>query len=220
MHARRRDRSGRAVEPYLPLLLAPFVGLLLSLVVAVVAPDKGWPPLQERIGMAGAAVAIALCTVPASPVGPAAWANCLLGWGLLPLAWIDIRHFRLPDVLTLPLLLLGLGGTHLLEPWLLTDHAIAAIAGYAALRLIGWAYAAWRGQEGLGQGDAKLLAVGGAWVGIEGLSWVVLLAALAGIAWAGLLAARGAPLTARTRLPFGPFLALGIWLVRLLQDGY
>ncbi len=72
-----------------------------------------------------------------------------------------------------------------------------------------------RGREGLGRGDAKLLAAGGAWLGWEALPWVVLLAAVLGLALALLQRARGMALTRETALPFGPSLALAIWIVRL-----
>lgn len=215
-------RLGRIVEPYLPLLVAPLIGLLLGEVVVAAAPatisaEAGQSRLRFRVGMTFGAVAIALAAVLTTPDIFLAWANSFLGWGLFALAWIDGRHFRLPDALTLPLLLLGLGAAWLLEPWLLTDRAAGAIFGYVAFRLIGWGYAAWRGQDGLGQGDAKLLAAGGAWVGAEDLSWVVMLAAIAGICWFGLRSVQGVPVTAQSRLPFGPFLALAIWTVRMAQ---
>ena len=203
------------MQSYLPLVAAPFIGLVLAKVVAACGEGATGKPLVA--GMAAGAGAVALCAVLVAPDGLSAWSHCVLGWALLALAWIDGRHFRLPDTLTLPLLLLGLGSAWLLEPWLLTDRAIGAMAGYAALRLIGWGYFAWRGQDGLGQGDAKLLAAGGAWVGWEDLSWLVMLAALAGIAWTALRTLRGVRMTARSRLPFGPFLALGIWTVRMAQ---
>ena len=203
------------MEQYLPLAVAPFIGLLLGKLVF--ASGAGGAGVRLMAGMAAGALAVALCAMMASPDIPAAWTHCLLGWALLALAWIDGRQLRLPDLLTLPLLLLGLGSAWLLEPWLLTDRAIGAMAGYAAFRLIGWCYAAWRRQDGLGQGDAKLLAAGGAWVGWEDLPLVVMLAALAGIASLGLAALRGVRVTARSRVPFGPFLALGIWAVRIAQ---
>ena len=140
------------------------------------------------------------------------WADCALGWALLALAWIDWEHLRLPDVLTLPLLLAGLAVTAWLDPELAGDHALAAAIGYAALRLIALAYRAWRGQEGLGMGDAKLLAAGGAWVGVAGLGPVLLVGAVTGLA-AALI--RGGGFRARTIIPFGTCLAAGIWIVRL-----
>ena len=107
------------------------------------------------------------------------WADCVFGWMLLALAWIDWTHLRLPDVLTLPLLLAGLGATALLDPDDATDHALAAAIGYAALRLVSFGYLKLRGREGLGAGDAKLLAAAGgvAWAGRAGSG------AAAGLPW-------------------------------------
>ena len=151
--------------------------------------------------------------------GDAHWArfllDCALGWTLLALAWIDWQLLRLPDILTLPLLGLGLAATLLEAPDALLSSVIGALAGYLALRLIDEGYRRLRGHEGLGQGDAKLLAAGGAWLGWEALPWVVLLAAFVGLALALLQRARGVALTRDTALPFGPPLALAIWIVRL-----
>ncbi len=119
------------------------------------------------------------------------WADCALGWTLLALAWIDWVHLRLPDALTLPLVLGGLGATALLDPAETTGHALAAAIGYAAFRLIARGYRALRGREGLGTGDAKLLAASGAWVGVAGLSPVVLAAAVAGLVVAVVRTGRG-----------------------------
>ncbi len=142
------------------------------------------------------------------------WANCALGWSLLTLAWIDWDHLRLPDVITLPLVVLGLLATWWLEPDALTDHALAAAAGYLAFRGVAWAYLVLRRREGLGQGDAKLLAAAGAWVGLAGLPTVVLGAAV--IALVATLAQRLFQRhAADTPIPLGPYLALATWLVRL-----
>jgi prepilin signal peptidase PulO-like enzyme (type II secretory pathway) len=59
----------------------------------------------------------------------------------------------LPDVLTLPLLLAGLGATLLLDPQDIFDHALGAAAGYLVFRAVAEAYRAWRGRAGLGGGD-------------------------------------------------------------------
>lgn len=160
-----------------------------------------------------AAIVIAVWAVLAAEDPQWALANAVLGWVLLALAWIDAGHFRLPDVLTLPLVVVGLVATWLLEPWALTGHAIGAMAGYLLFRLLAAAYRHWRGHNGLGTGDAKLLAAGGAWVGLGALPMVVSLAAVAGIGWVLL---RGGD--RHRAIPFGPFLALGIWLLRLHGD--
>ena len=159
-----------------------------------------------------AALAVALSAVLFDAETGRIWAGCALGWTLLALAWIDAEHLSLPDVLTLPLVVAGLLATWLLDPAMLADHALGAAAGWLALWAVAAGYRRARGREGLGQGDAKLLAAGGAWLGWEALPWVVLLAALGGLAWA--LTRRG-HLSATTVLPFGPCLAAAIWLLWL-----
>jgi leader peptidase (prepilin peptidase)/N-methyltransferase len=72
-----------------------------------------------------------------------------------------------------------------------------------------------RGREGLGVGDAKLLAAAGSWVGVLALPTVVLEAGLLGLASAMLLRMSGRRVHASTALPFGPSLALALWVVRL-----
>ncbi len=139
------------------------------------------------------------------------WAGCALGWTLLALGWIDAACLRLPDALTLPLILAGLAEAAWLEPQGVNDRAMAAAAGYLFFRVLAWGYRRLRGREGLGQGDAKLLAAAGAWVGLAALPLVLLASSLAGLAWA---LRRGVP-DGNVRVPFGPFLAAGIWAVWL-----
>ncbi len=139
--------------------------------------------------------------------------SCVLGWTLLALGWIDWRTFRLPDVLTLPLLAVGLAAAAIDSQASLISGVIGALAGYGALSAVNAGYRRLRGRDGLGRGDAKLLAAGGAWLGWQALPWVVLFAALLGLLLAALQRARGARLTAETALPFGPPLALAIWIV-------
>jgi leader peptidase (prepilin peptidase)/N-methyltransferase len=169
-----------------------------------------------------AALGAALWAVTAVP-GWTAWAVAMLGWGLLALAAIDLKHFLLPDALTLPLLGLGLAFAALgaVAPglgWSTTplDAAAGAVAGFAAFALIGWLYGAVRKRTGIGGGDAKLLAAAGAWAGWQALPSVVLIAALSGLAVSLVLAAvrRRRP-GLHDRLAFGPYLALGTWLVVL-----
>jgi leader peptidase (prepilin peptidase)/N-methyltransferase len=148
------------------------------------------------------------------------WLDCLLGWALVTLAWIDIDHYTLPDVLTLPLVLAGLGVTAWEAPDTLTDRALAAAIGYLLFRAVAYLYRRWRGRDGLGEGDAKLVAAGGAWLGLAALSWLILGAALAGLAAAGLALLAGRRLDRTSAIPFGPFLALALFALRLLNlDG-
>jgi leader peptidase (prepilin peptidase)/N-methyltransferase len=144
-----------------------------------------------------------------------AWLGCGLGWTLLALAWIDWDHLLLPDALTLPLLLAGLGATWLLDPLALVGHAVAAAAGYLSFRAVELAYRWLRGRDGLGQGDAKLLAAAGAWVGLASLPLLVCIAAFASLTIITVLRLFGRPLDGATMLPFGPALCFGLWAMWL-----
>lgn len=143
------------------------------------------------------------------------WAGCALGWALLGAAVIDWRHMVLPDLLVLPLIPAGiiLHALLVFESW--PGHVFGAVIGFASFAAIASAYRKIRGREGLGLGDAKLLAAAGAWVSWTGLPSVVLLAASFGLAGALLWRLSGQRLEAASELPFGPALALAIWLVWL-----
>jgi leader peptidase (prepilin peptidase)/N-methyltransferase len=143
------------------------------------------------------------------------WASLGLGWALLALAAIDLRHLVLPDILCLPLIPAGLAIAWALDPALLPDHALGAILGFAAFVAIAFVYRRLRGREGLGMGDAKLLAAAGAWLGWRALPSVVLIAAVVGLALALAGALAGGKLAWTSRIAFGPHLALGFWLVWL-----
>lgn len=173
-------------------------------------------PIDHRhfwVELAAAAIgAVSLALVPGWP----GLAGALFGWTLLTLALLDAEHFWLPDKLTLPLLLLGLLIVN--EPPLL-HRAIGAAAGYAVLALIGLAYRAARGREGLGGGDPKLLAAIGAWLGWQALPFVLLAASLAGLGWAAIAALRGRPMSGQDRLPLGTLMAVAAWPIWLFANG-
>lgn len=121
---------------------------------------------------------------------------------LLPSAWLDARHYWLPDRLTLTLAIAGLAFGSWVSNVGLTDRLIGAVVGGGGLWLIGAAYAKLRGRTGLGTGDPKFLAAIGLWLGWQALPFVLLLAALIGLLFA-LLLRRGRS----DRLPFGSLLA-------------
>jgi len=126
----------------------------------------------------------------------------LLGWA----SWIDARRMILPDWLTLPLILLGWAQVWIEQPPL-AERLIGSAAGFLSFALIAWLYRRLKGRDGLGMGDAKLLAGAGAWAGWQALPTVVLIGSVAALAW--VMVRRPDP---SQPLPFGPFLALGFWL--------
>jgi leader peptidase (prepilin peptidase)/N-methyltransferase len=142
-------------------------------------------------------------------------ATALLAAALVALSTIDTLTFELPDVLTLPLAAAGVALHLVAGPAVAAGQAVAALIGYAALAGLSRAYAALRGRAGLGLGDAKLLAAGAAWLGLAALPTVVALAAAAALVTVAVAWLRGGSLSLDARLPFGPYLALAIWLVWL-----
>ena len=170
----------------------------------------GW--FYPAVELAALAVVIVSLAVDR---GIDAWLDAALGWWLLALAWIDWRRLILPDALTLPLIALGLAAAWVLEPDELWARVSGAACGYLGLWLVAWLYRRLRGRDGLGLGDAKLLAGAGAWVGASGLPSVLAGAALAALATAGVMMLAGMRLDRHSALPFGPFLAAAIWLVWL-----
>jgi leader peptidase (prepilin peptidase)/N-methyltransferase len=189
-------------------------------------PLASWLARRGRCGYCGAAIGWFPPAIELAALGVALWAaivasgwwlgaTCLLGWTLLALAIIDWRDFVLPDFLTLPLLAAGLIVTGVLDPAELPANLIGAVAGFAFVVLVRIVYQRLRGREGIGLGDAKLLAAAGAWVGWSGLPRAVLIASLAGIAICLLGWARGDRVSATDRVPFGAFLCLGTWLAWL-----
>ena len=163
-----------------------------------------------------AAIAVVISAAP-MPSGWLFWCSILLGWCLLVLAVIDQRHLILPDVLTLPLIPIGLMVAYAIDSKLIIHHLIGATIGFFAFAGIAWLYRYLRKRDGLGLGDAKLLASAGAWLGWTALPGVVLVAACSAltIALLGQVIDRRAidhqAVKAR-EIAFGPHLALAFWL--------
>lgn len=128
---------------------------------------------------------------------------------------IDVATFRLPNALTMPLLAVGLGLAAVESRDAFVLRALAAALGYGLFYSINRAYRQLKGRDGLGLGDAKLLAAAAAWVGLDGLASVLLLASLAGLLAAFALHLLRRDVRATTPLPFGPFIAFGTWIVWL-----
>jgi len=129
-------------------------------------------------------------------------------WALLALTFIDLDTQLLPDDITFPLLWTGLLFNIAATFSTLTAAVLGAAGGYLLLWSVYWAFRLLAKKEGMGYGDFKLLAAIGAWVGWQVLPFVVLVAALLGTiigAWVLWRSRQGRD----TRIPFGPYLAVG-----------
>ncbi|MBU2765780.1 prepilin peptidase [Acidithiobacillus ferrivorans] len=143
----------------------------------------------------------------------------VLTWVLLALAIIDLETQLLPDRITKPALLIGLllNGSALVCPGIALvtplDALLGACVGYGSLWLLATVYHRATGQHGMGGGDLKLLALIGAWLGWQAVFLTLFIAALSGglVALSFLLRGKGRDYA----MPFGPYLALGGWLMLL-----
>lgn len=180
------------------------------------APAPG--PRPDLAGIAGAAITAA--AVLLSQDGPLLLCFTIsFGWILLALALVDLRCYLLPDGLNLAVLLLGgvMVALFRQESW--AWHLAGAATGFGLLWLAEITYLRLRGIQGLGRGDAKLLGAIGIWVGLTGIPPVLLIASLGAIL-AVLIRTRlqGQPLTGQSMIAFGPWIALGGYIVWLFPQ--
>ncbi len=127
---------------------------------------------------------------------------------LIVVAYIDLDHQIIPDRISLPGIVIGLllavpGGMPAI-----TDAVLGALLGGGLLLTVAWVYERTTGQEGMGGGDVKLLAMIGTFLGWQGVLLTLLLGSLLGSAIGiVLMTSRGAD--RKLAIPFGPFLSLG-----------
>ncbi len=145
------------------------------------------------------------------------WGSLLalgLTWALIALSFIDFDRQILPDVITLPLIWLGLLANLF---GLFTDLASAvsgAVAGYLILWSVYHGFRLVTGKEGMGYGDFKLFAALGAWLGWQSLPLILLLASAIG-AIISLTLIIGCGRDRHLPIPFGPYLAGAGWVAML-----
>ncbi|MGJ0508638.1 MAG: prepilin peptidase [Methylocystis sp.] len=132
--------------------------------------------------------------------------------GLFAMSLFDARYFVIPDGPLLFLLAAGFGTCVALTPEDSGARLAAAVLGFAALRSVAYGYEALRGAPGVGEGDARLFAVAGIWVGFAGLPSCLIYAVFSALVAAVIALRQGSLESARAPLPFGPHLAFGLWL--------
>lgn len=134
--------------------------------------------------------------------------SLLFVWFLLVLSMIDLRHQLLPDRLVLPFGMIGLVANAFFIFTTPAQAILGAVSGFILLWLLNAIYRLIAHRDGMGLGDAKLLAALGAWLGLTHLPLVLFLAAVFGV-----LAGIFYRLHGRQEFAFGPYLAMGGLLV-------
>jgi leader peptidase (prepilin peptidase)/N-methyltransferase len=142
-----------------------------------------------------------------TPPGPLLASRLLLVCILIALFGIDLEHQILPNVITLPGIVIGLMLSAIAPPGI-KDAVIGVLVGGGLLYAVAGAYYLWRREEGMGMGDVKMLAMLGAFLGWKAVLVTVILASFSGavVGLAMMAVQRG---SMKYALPFGTFLAIG-----------
>jgi prepilin signal peptidase PulO-like enzyme (type II secretory pathway) len=133
----------------------------------------------------------------------------LLILALLYLAHIDWRTFRLPNAITFPLIILGIAFNAFSDLRFTAPISgfVGACLGYGLLWALNTGYRLLKNRDGIGMGDAKLLAALGAWLGWSALPSILLMASVTGML-GGIIWLKLRRYHLREAFPFGPFLAI------------
>jgi leader peptidase (prepilin peptidase)/N-methyltransferase len=144
-------------------------------------------------------------------------AALLFTWCLIALTLIDYDTYYLPDVITLPLVWLGLIANYY---GLFTNFGSAfwgAVWGYMSLWTLNQVFKLLRGRDGMGAGDFKLFAALGAWMGWQMLVQIALFSSLVG-AVIGISLMFIKNRNKDHQIPYGPYLAIAGWIAFLFGD--
>jgi leader peptidase (prepilin peptidase) / N-methyltransferase len=139
-------------------------------------------------------------------------ASLALFAGLAVTILFDVEYFVIPDGPLLFLFATGIATAVFEARGELPARLAAASVAWAVLRLLAWGYEQWRGFPGLGLGDPKLFALAGLWLGFSALPGCLLAAAFSGLVSSAILMREQGLRDGRQPIPFGPHLALGLWL--------
>ncbi len=148
-------------------------------------------------------------------------ASCLFASALIAIGFIDFFHQIIPDEITMPGLVLALGYSFVRPDLSLRQALIGAAAGAGFLLFVYGSYRLLRKKEGLGMGDVTMMLMIGAYLGLAGTFFTLILASFTGaLVGIFLLAFRQKDL--QHALPFGTFLAPAaffslIWGERIIQ---
>jgi prepilin signal peptidase PulO-like enzyme (type II secretory pathway) len=133
----------------------------------------------------------------------------LLILALIYLAYIDWRTLRLPNAITFPLIIFGITFNWVSDLRLTAQSSalLGALLGYASLWALNAGYRLLQKRNGIGMGDAKLLAALGACLGWSALPSILLIASATGIA-GGIIWLKWRGHRLQEAFPFGPFLVI------------
>ncbi len=136
---------------------------------------------------------------------------------LLAIIFIDLHHQIIPDVISLPGIILGFAASFLLPDLTWQDSALGVLFGGGIFYAIAAGYYLLARRAGMGGGDIKLLAMIGAFLGWRSLPFVIFASALLGSV-IGIGAMIKQKKGGKSVIPYGPFLAVASYLYLFFAD--
>jgi leader peptidase (prepilin peptidase)/N-methyltransferase len=141
---------------------------------------------------------------------------CAYTAALIVITFIDIDHKIIPDVISIPSIMVAPGLAFVVGHITIMESLIGIVVGGGFLWAVARGYELIRKQEGMGLGDVKMLAMIGGFQGWEAVPFTLIVGSLLGtVVGVGAIIARRGKLD--MEIPFGPFLAVGSLLY--LFDG-
>lgn len=149
---------------------------------------------------------------------------------LLTLSFIDIDHQIIPDVISLPGIIIFASSFYFIPDMTVKKTLIGIFAGGGSLYAVALIYSLLRNKEGMGGGDIKLLAMIGAAIGIKGVFFTIFAGSLIGTLAGIFLMLYNRAADMQLKIPFGPFLSAGailyiffgsdliVWYISLLRQ--
>lgn len=127
---------------------------------------------------------------------------------LVAVTFIDLNHQLIPDVISLPGIVVGFAASFFL-PWLgWLNSLIGLLLGGGSLLVVAYLYQFLTKKEGMGGGDIKLLAMMGAFLGWRAVPFIIFAGSLVGSV-VGITLMLVQKKDAKLAVPFGPFLSFG-----------
>nr|WP_011922913.1 A24 family peptidase [Pseudomonas fluorescens]CAM96136.1 putative type 4 prepilin-like proteins leader peptide processing enzyme [Pseudomonas fluorescens SBW25] len=197
----RCPSCGHSIKPWenIPLLSWLLLGRKCS---GCRSPISARYPIVELV-----TAGLSFCTAWRFGYGAETCFALLMVWGGTALFLIDLDEMLLPDTIVIPGIWVGLAASFLGLFSTLQDGFIGAVTGYLLLALPAFIFQAITGRQGMGNGDFKLLALFGAWLGWQALPLIILVSAVAA-SIVGLIAGLGVKSRSEP-FPFGPFIIAG-----------
>jgi leader peptidase (prepilin peptidase) / N-methyltransferase len=147
----------------------------------------------------------------------------ILALSFIIIFFIDLKHFMIPNILTFPLMILGFVKSF--DPNLdslfpnYINSLIGGLFGYGIIWLIIFFYKILRNKEGMGLGDAKLLAVIGFWFGWVALPFVIFSSSIVALIYV-LPSLINKSKKLSSEIPFGPYIIIGCILYIIFIEQY